>query len=56
MQNKPPKNMKTEIIPNPFITRLEISNVKQFLFFFSEIELITHEIAAIEKTIEKIIR
>jgi hypothetical protein len=29
---------------------------QEFLFFFSEIELITHEIAAIEKTITKIIR
>ena len=56
MQSKPPKNMKTETIPKNLARRLEISNVKLSMFFFSTITLTIPEIVAIERTIAKIIR
>lgn len=48
--------MKIETRPKPLARRFEISNVKLFTSFFSAIELTIPEIAAIEKTMAKIIR
>jgi hypothetical protein len=56
MQYNPQVNMKTEIMPKPLARRFEISKVKLFTSFFSAIALTIPEIAAIEKTMAKIIK
>lgn len=48
--------MKTDTIPKPLARRFDNSKVKLFESFFSAITLMIPEIAAIEKTIAKIIR
>lgn len=48
--------MKTETMPKPLARRFDTSKVKLFTSFFSAIALTIPEIAAIEKTIAKIIK